>query len=175
MHRKIDDHRCLRAHPPWLEGARCGSSYRPGSWPSGARQSVPGRLDPALQGQAVTAPIIDFSFPHTWTAEILAARPLILPPRHYVYPRDAEEVERGALEVLIRPLANKESDPGALKGHDSSSAENTALKAPDFSRAENAALKGHNFSCAENTALKGHDFSRAENTPIETGALAPEG
>ncbi len=30
---------------------------------------------------------------------MLAARPLILPPRHFVYPRDAEEVERGALEV----------------------------------------------------------------------------
>lgn len=32
---------------------------------------------------------------------MLAARPLILPPRHFVYPRDAEEVERGALEVLF--------------------------------------------------------------------------
>lgn len=30
-------------------------------------------------------------------------RPLILPSRHFTYPRDAEEVERGALEVLIRP------------------------------------------------------------------------
>jgi hypothetical protein len=28
---------------------------------------------------------------------------LILPSRHFVYPADAEEVERGALEVLIRP------------------------------------------------------------------------
>jgi hypothetical protein len=43
------------------------------------------------------------SFPHEWIAEILPARPLILPPRHYVYPRDVEEVERGALEVLVRP------------------------------------------------------------------------
>ncbi len=34
---------------------------------------------------------------------MLGARPLILPPRHYVYPREAEEVERGALEVLVRP------------------------------------------------------------------------
>jgi hypothetical protein len=48
-------------------------------------------------------PKIDLSFPHTWQAEVLAARPLILPPRHFVYPRQAEEVERGALEVLIRP------------------------------------------------------------------------
>jgi hypothetical protein len=36
---------------------------------------------------------------------MLAARPLILPPRHFVYPRAAEEVERGALEVMIRPDA----------------------------------------------------------------------
>ncbi len=33
---------------------------------------------------------------------------MILPPRHFVYPRAAEEVERGALEVMIRPDA-----PGA--------------------------------------------------------------
>jgi len=47
--------------------------------------------------------IIDLSFPHNWHAEILSARPLILPPRSFVYPRQAEEVERGALEVLVRP------------------------------------------------------------------------
>jgi hypothetical protein len=51
----------------------------------------------------VTVPGIDLSFPHAWNAEILSSRPLILPPRHYVYPREAEEVERGALEVLVRP------------------------------------------------------------------------
>lgn len=45
---------------------------------------------------------IDLSFPHRWQAEILTARPLILPTRHFVYPRDVDEVERGALEVLIR-------------------------------------------------------------------------
>lgn len=49
------------------------------------------------------SPIIDLSFPHRWQAEILAARPVILPPRHFVYPRQAEEVERGALEVMVRP------------------------------------------------------------------------
>ncbi|MGA2217936.1 MAG: hypothetical protein ABSG51_07610 [Terracidiphilus sp.] len=48
------------------------------------------------------APIFDGSFRHHWQAEILPARPLILPNRHYVYPRDAEEVERGALEVLVK-------------------------------------------------------------------------
>ncbi len=46
---------------------------------------------------------IDLSFPHAWQAEILASRPLILPPRHFTYPAEAEEVERGALEVLLRP------------------------------------------------------------------------
>ena len=53
----------------------------------------------------VLVPTIDFSFPHRWRAEVLRARPLILPPRNFVYPREAEEVERGALEVLIRPDA----------------------------------------------------------------------
>ena len=43
------------------------------------------------------------AFPHAWQAEILPARPLILPPRNFVYPASAEEVERGALEVLVRP------------------------------------------------------------------------
>jgi hypothetical protein len=51
----------------------------------------------------VIAPTFDGSFPHRWTAEILPHRPMILPSRHYVYPAAAEEVERGALEVLIRP------------------------------------------------------------------------
>jgi len=60
-------------------------------------------MDSELQGEAVNGgPIIDLSFPHQWQAEILPARPLILPPRHFVYPREAEEVERGALEVLVR-------------------------------------------------------------------------
>jgi hypothetical protein len=59
----------------------------------------------------VTAPTLDFSFPRLWQAEILAARPLILPSRHFVYPRNAEEVERGALEVLIRPGAEPSAQP----------------------------------------------------------------
>ncbi len=54
------------------------------------------------------ATTIDLSFPHHWQAEILAARPLILPPRHYVYPAQTEEVERGALEVFILPDAGAE-------------------------------------------------------------------
>lgn len=46
---------------------------------------------------------VDLTFAHEWTAEILRARPLILPKRQFVYPKYAEEVERGALEVMVRP------------------------------------------------------------------------
>ena len=52
---------------------------------------------------AAPAPTFDLRFPHRWQAEVLPARPLILPPRHFIYPRDAEEVERGALEVMVSP------------------------------------------------------------------------
>jgi hypothetical protein len=55
----------------------------------------------------VAAPSFDGSFPHHWQAEVLSARPLILPTRHFVYPTQAEEVERGALEVLIRPAIDE--------------------------------------------------------------------
>jgi hypothetical protein len=48
---------------------------------------------------------VDLSFPHRWQAEILPARPLILPKRRFIYPRQAEEVEHGALELLVRPSA----------------------------------------------------------------------
>jgi hypothetical protein len=47
--------------------------------------------------------MIDTAFPHAWHAEILVSRPLILPKRHFVYPAKVEEVERGAVEVMIRP------------------------------------------------------------------------
>ena len=53
----------------------------------------------------MTEPIVDLSFAHRWDAEVLAMRPLILPSRHYVYPREVEEVERGALEILVRPAS----------------------------------------------------------------------
>lgn len=51
----------------------------------------------------MSTPMIDLSFPHHWRAQILLARPLILPPRHFTYPTQAEEVERGALEVMVNP------------------------------------------------------------------------
>ncbi len=61
--------------------------------------------------------IVDLSFPHRWQAQVLAARPLILPPCHFVYPQAAEEVERGALEVLIRPGGiAPDSDPRRSPG-----------------------------------------------------------
>ncbi len=54
----------------------------------------------------MTMPEVNLSFPHAWRAEILAARPMILPPRHYVYPREVEEIERGALEIDVRTAAD---------------------------------------------------------------------
>ncbi len=51
----------------------------------------------------ITAPVFNGTFTHNWQAEILPERPLIAPARHFIYPREAEEVERGALEVLVRP------------------------------------------------------------------------
>lgn len=67
----------------------------------------------------------DLSFGHNWKAEILRSRPLILPQRHFIYPQQAEEVERGALEILITPsgadpflatCALGFNDPGAPSG-----------------------------------------------------------
>ena len=55
-------------------------------------------MDPRLP----TRPV-NLAFPHSWQAEVLPQRPLINPPRCYTYPRQAEEVERGALEVMVRP------------------------------------------------------------------------
>ena len=53
------------------------------------------------------AAALDLTFPHTWTAEIVPQRPLILPRRQFVYPKQAEEIEHGALEVMVHP-ANAE-------------------------------------------------------------------
>ena len=57
-----------------------------------------------------TGVFLDNSFPHSWEAEVLASRPPILPARHFVYPRQAEEVEHGALELLVRPPAAQSQD-----------------------------------------------------------------
>jgi hypothetical protein len=37
---------------------------------------------------------------------VLASRPLILPTRQFVYPVQVEEVEKGALEIMVRPAAS---------------------------------------------------------------------
>src|SRR6266568_3812184 len=67
-------------------------------------------MDNPVRGQVMTTRDVEPGFPHRWHAEELKARPLILPPRHFIYPREAEEVERGALEVLVRP-GSEESQP----------------------------------------------------------------
>ena len=59
----------------------------------------------------MSAPKIVLSFPHYWSAKILSARPAILPARHFTYPNEAEEVERGALEVLVRPESERLGAP----------------------------------------------------------------
>lgn len=46
---------------------------------------------------------LHLEFAHNWKAEILAARPLILPGRHSIYPQAVEDVERGALELMVAP------------------------------------------------------------------------
>lgn len=55
-------------------------------------------MDPELPSRTMT-----LAFPHSWEADILPKRPLILPLCTYTYPREAEEVERGALEVMVQP------------------------------------------------------------------------
>jgi hypothetical protein len=46
---------------------------------------------------------IDLIFPHSWTVDVLEKRPLIAPARQFVFPKHAEEVERGAMELLVKP------------------------------------------------------------------------
>jgi hypothetical protein len=60
-----------------------------------------------------SAPVLDLTFPHDWHATVLERRPLIAPASmtsmpHYVYPRAVEEVERGALELIVRPNEDPE-------------------------------------------------------------------
>jgi hypothetical protein len=78
-------------------------------------------------------------FPHYWQASILRARPLILPRRSFVYPRHAEEVERGALELLVQPVPLtpplQRSQPSPLAAADRASA-SAARSAPSVSTSE---------------------------------------
>jgi hypothetical protein len=50
---------------------------------------------------------IDSSFVAAWQVAILPTRPPILPRRHFTYPAAVEEVERGALELMVRPAAGE--------------------------------------------------------------------
>ncbi|MGA7857142.1 MAG: hypothetical protein WCA11_04415 [Terracidiphilus sp.] len=100
------------------------------------------------------APVINLSFPHNWQAEVLASRPLILPKRHYIYPRDAEEVERGALEVLIHP---------------------NILDFPGLEPAQTGPPSHiYRATSQREQEVSGHDFSRAEIGRQFERALAPE-
>ena len=57
-------------------------------------------MDSELRAAAVN---VDLSFPHAWQAQILRESPLILPSRHCTYPLRVEDVDRGAMEVMVRP------------------------------------------------------------------------
>jgi hypothetical protein len=120
-------------------------------------------MDFELQGASMSgSPLgatIDLTFPHNWQAQILAARPLILPTRHFVYPAQAEEVERGALEVLVHP-----SSPA----HPARPVE--VLKEGALQDVERLVPRK-----VRQGFVSGHDFSRAANDASEEGALAPEG
>jgi hypothetical protein len=52
---------------------------------------------------ATTRISLDLTFPHNWVVDVLEKRPLIVPARQFVYPQQTEEVERGALELLVKP------------------------------------------------------------------------
>jgi hypothetical protein len=56
-----------------------------------------------MQKPESAVPSVDLTFPHDWQATVLERRPLIAPSRHFVYPREVEEIERGALELIVRP------------------------------------------------------------------------
>ncbi len=55
--------------------------------------------------KTISKPILDLALPHSWSVEVLEKRPLIAPARQFIYPQQVEEVERGALELLVKPAA----------------------------------------------------------------------
>lgn len=54
------------------------------------------------------------AFPHAWRAEILTAPPLIAPARQFTYPRpvpgEEDALARGALQLLVHPQGNTETN-----------------------------------------------------------------
>ena len=80
-------------------------NYNPaGTMPAQDRQPA---SDPAPVDAAKLEPVVDLSFQHAWYAKIQADTPSTLPSRQFIYPQQADEVEIGALEVMIRPIAQK--------------------------------------------------------------------
>jgi len=118
----------------------------------------------------------DLSFPHSWQAEILAARPLILPPRHFVYPREAEEVERGALEVLVRPFSTEHAAETRrdLKGHGFSRVGNAAREMPALATEGMQEPKAFRQGLKPQTPLGG-PVGAAEAAPFQIGERDPAG
>jgi len=118
----------------------------------------------------------DLSFPHSWQAEILAARPLILPPRHFVYPREAEEVERGALEVLVRPFSTEHAAETRrdLKGHGFSRVGYAAREMPALATEGMQEPKAFRQGLKPQTPLGG-PVDAAEAAPFQIGERDPAG
>lgn len=89
-----------------MEGGTCRRARR---FPLGkATNPVPAGARPycgRIGDEGMTVGI-DLSFTATWTAEVLTGRPLILPRRHFVYPAVVDEIERGALELMVQPAGH---------------------------------------------------------------------
>src|ERR1700688_3046448 len=49
----------------------------------------------------------DLTFPHSWTADVLTAAPMIAPARQFTYPLqiagEEDALARGALQLMVRP------------------------------------------------------------------------
>lgn len=115
--------------------------------------------------------MIDFTFAHDWTAEILAARPLILPRRQFVYPKYAEEVERGALEVMVRPASAEPFLGTFAVGFSDAAAPTGVWSCPDLKRM--CAVSG-GYAYVLNTGQPEH-FAQVEFRPVlEVRALAEQ-
>jgi hypothetical protein len=117
--------------------------------------------------------LIDLTFAHEWSVEILSARPLILPRRQFVYPKYAEEVERGALEVLVRPAESSELFLGTFAlGFSDPAAPTGVWSCPDPGWM--CAVSG-GYAYVVNSA-KPEEFAQVEFRPVlEVRALAEQG
>jgi hypothetical protein len=119
-------------------------------------------MDSQLEAVAMTSPAIDLSFPHTWSAEILSRRPLILPKRQFVYPKQVEDVERGALEVMIRPAGAEPFLATFALGFANSAAPTGLWTCPD---PDSLCAVAGGYAYVLNTAQPEH-FERVEYRPV---------